>query len=295
MKKSRQSKLFIFCCTAPAIILFTLFMIIPTIDVFRMSMYKWGGYSPNKEFIGLENFRILFRNESFYRALQNTILVIVFVTVITIVLSLVLAAILTKTKMKGVSIFRIIFYVPNILSIVIIAAIASATFEQTKGLINGFLKLFLGDDFIGISFFGNPKIVMYTFIAILIWQAVGYYMVMYMSSMGAVPESLYEAANLEGASQVSQFFTITIPLIWTNLRTTLIFFIVSSINLSFLLSKAIGIEMGGSTDVLLRYMYDQAANSAYGYSMAVGVVVFMFAFALSGLLSLATKRDVIEM
>ncbi len=294
MKKGRESKLFIFCCTAPAIILFTIFITLPTIDVFRMSMYKWGGYSPNKEFVGLQNFKILFEDENFFRAFQNTILVIVLVTLITIVFSLVFAAILTKIKMKCVGLFRVIFYIPNILSIVIIAAISSAVFDQTNGLLNGLIKIFAGPDFQGISFFGDPNIVMYTLISVLIWQAIGYYMVMYMSSMGAVPESLYEAADLEGASQVNQFFTITIPLIWTNIRTTLVFFVISSINLSFLLSKAVGIQLGGATDVLLRYMYDQASNSSYGYSMAVGVVVFCFAFALSGLISLATKRETIE-
>lgn len=85
---------------------------------------------------------------------------------------------------------------------------------------------------------GDQKIVIYSIVIALVWQAIGYYMVMYMASMANVPESLYESAALEGAGKIRQFFTITIPLIWTNIRTTLTFFVISTINMSFLLVKA---------------------------------------------------------
>ena len=143
---------------------------------------------------------------------------------------------------------------------------------------------------------GDQKIVIFSIAIALIWQAIGYYMVMYMASMSAVPESLYESAGLEGAGKVRQFFQITIPLIWTNIRTTLTFFIISSINLSFLLVKAMtGGGPDGSTEVFLSYMYSQAyTNSSYGYGMAIGVVVFIFSFALSAIVNAVTKREPLE-
>ena len=130
----------------------------------------------------------------------------------------------------------------------------------------------------------------------MIWQAVGYYMVMYMASMASIPEALYESANLEGASRTTQFFRITIPLIWTNIRTTLTFFIISSINLSFMFVKAMTSGgPDGSTEVFLSYMYKQAyTNSAYGYGIAIGVVVFVFSFALSAIVNAVTRREVME-
>lgn len=95
---------------------------------------------------------------------------------------------------------------------------------------------------------------------------------------------------------MTQFFQITIPLIWQNIRTTLTFFIISSINLSFLFVKAMTSGgPDGSTEVFLSYMYKQAyTNSSYGYGMAIGVVVFLFSFALSGILNAVTKREVLE-
>ena len=119
---------------------------------------------------------------------------------------------------------------------------------------------------------------------------------MYMASMANVPESLYESASLEGAGRVSQFFSITLPLVWTNIRTTLTFFIISTINMSFLMVKAMtNGGPDGASNVFLSYMYQEAyTNSSYGYGMAIGVTVFVFSFALAGILNAVTKRDEIE-
>ena len=260
-----------------------------------MSLYKWGGYSSEKTFVGLQNFKTLMSDARFLQSFQNTVLLIVIVTIVTMAFALVFAGILTRERFRGQGFFRVIFYIPNILSVVVIAAIFNAIYDPNNGLLNSFLKLFgAGKD--PVLWLGDQKIVIFSIAIALIWQAIGYYMVMYMASMSAVPESLYESAGLEGAGKVRQFFQITIPLIWTNIRTTLTFFIISSINLSFLLVKAMtGGGPDGSTEVFLSYMYSQAyTNSSYGYGMAIGVVVFIFSFALSAIVNAVTKREPLE-
>lgn len=295
MKQRKGRGRFIFLCLAPAAILFIIFMIIPTIDVFRMSLYKWGGYTTDKTFVGLQNFVKLFKSDKFYQAFQNSVLLIVLVTIITFSLSLVFAAILSREKIKGQGFFRVIFYIPNILSVVVISAIFSAIYDPTQGLLNSILNLFRGGEN-PILWLGDRKIVIYSIIIAMVWQAIGYYMVMYMASMANVPESLYESASLEGAGRIKQFFSITLPLIWTNIRTTLTFFIISTINMSFLFVRAM--TNGGpdnASSVFLSYMYQEAyTNSSYGYGMAIGAVVFIFSFALAGVLNAVTKRDEIE-
>ena len=295
MPKQKGRGRFIFFCVAPAVILFFIFMIIPTIQVFWMSLYKWGGYSSEKTFVGLQNFKTLMSDARFLQSFQNTVLLIVIVTIVTMAFALVFAGILTRERFRGQGFFRVIFYIPNILSVVVIAAIFNAIYDPNNGLLNSFLKLFgAGKD--PVLWLGDQKIVIFSIAIALIWQAIGYYMVMYMASMSAVPESLYESAGLEGAGKVRQFFQITIPLIWTNIRTTLTFFIISSINLSFLLVKAMtGGGPDGSTEVFRSYMYSQAyTNSSYGYGMAIGVVVFIFSFALSAIVNAVTKREPLE-
>ena len=295
VKKGKARSIFIGVCVAPAVILFIIFMVIPTFNVFKMSLYKWGGYSNNKEFVGLENFSKLLKDTNFLRSFQNSILLVVCVTVVTMALALIFAAIISREKIKGENFFRIIFYIPNILSVVVISAIFAAIYDPDTGMLNSFLSIFRGDKD-PILWLGDQKLVIFSLIIAMIWQAIGYYMVMYMASMASVPESLYESADLEGASHIQQFFSITLPLIWTNIRTTLSFFIISCINLSFQFVKALtNGGPDGATEVFLSYMYKQAyTNSSYGYGMAIGVVVFLFSFGLSALVNLATKREPLE-
>ena len=290
-RRKREKNLFILVCLLPALILFFTFLIYPTIEVFRMSMFKWCGFSNNQQFVGLDNFKILWQDENFFRTIQNTILLIVVVTLFTVVLAVLFAAILSTEKIRGNNFFRIIFYIPNILSIVVIAGIFSAIYDPKAGLLNAVLpeawnKLWLGDQ----------SIVIYSLAFALIWQAIGYYMVMYMAGMANIPASLYEAADLDGAGKIGKFFNVTLPLIWNSIRTTLTFFIISTINLSFLLVQILT-DGGpdGSTEVFLSYMFKQAyTNSSYGYGMAIGVVIFIFSFGLSGIVSHITKRDILE-
>ncbi len=290
-RRKREKNLFILACLSPALILFFTFLIYPTIEVFRMSLFRWGGFSNNKQFVGLDNFKILWQDENFFRTIQNTILLIVVVTLFTIVLAVLFASILSTEKIRGNNFFRIIFYIPNILSIVVIAGIFSAIYDPKAGLLNAILpeaweRLWLGDQ----------SIVIYSLAFALIWQAIGYYMVMYMAGMANIPASLYEAADLDGAGKIGKFFNVTLPLIWNSIRTTLTFFIISTINLSFLLVQILT-DGGpdGSTEVFLSYMFKQAyTNSSYGYGMAIGVVVFIFSFGLSGIVSHITKRDILE-
>lgn len=298
MTKKKGRSRFIFFCLAPAVILFVIFMLIPTIDVFRMSLYKWGGYTAEKTFVGFENFKKLFQSDKFYQAFQNSVLLIVIVTIVTFAMAIIFAAILTREKLKGQTFFRVVFYIPNILSVVVISAIFSAIYDPTQGLLNSFLNLFRGQNGVDnpILWLGSQKLVIYSIIIAMVWQAIGYYMVMYMASMANIPESLYESAGLEGAGRIKQFFSITLPLIWTNIRTTLTFFVISTINMSFLMVKAMtNGGPDGASNVFLSYMYQEAyTNSSYGYGMAIGVAVFLFSFALAAVLNAVTKREEIE-
>ena len=282
---------FIVLCVAPATILFFLFMVMPTFNVFRMSLFERGAYSPTETFVGLNNFRILFKDVKFITSMQNTILLIVTVTVITFFFAIVFAAILTREKIRGQNFFRIVFYIPNILSVVVIAGIFSAIYKPENGMLNSILSLLSGRE-VMILWKDQPMVIVSVIIA-MVWQAIGYYMVMYMASMSAVPVDLYESASLDGAGRLSQFFEITLPLIWTNIRTTLTFFIISTINMAFLFVKAMVAK--GMADVGLSFMYAQKDEGLYGYAMAAGVIIFLFSFILSAVVNRVTRRDVLQM
>ena len=291
MRRSKDRSLFIGLCVAPATILFFIFMVLPTVNVFRMSLFERGAYSPTETFVGLNNFKVLFKDAKFISAMQNTILLIATVTIITFFFAILFAAILTREKIKGQNFFRVIFYIPNILSVVVIAGIFSAIYKPENGMLNSVLSFLSGRDV--MILWKDQQMVIISIIIAMVWQAIGYYMVMYMASMSAVPVDLYESASLDGAGRMAQFFQITLPLIWTNIRTTLTFFIISTINMAFLFVKAMVAK--GMADVGLSFMYTQKDAGLYGYAMAAGVVIFLFSFLLSAMVNKVTKRDVLEM
>ena len=185
VKSNKRRTGFLILCVAPATILFFIFMVLPTLNVFRMSLFERGAYSPTETFVGFRNFQTLFADANFIRAMQNTILLIVVVTIITFALALVFAAILTREKIRGSNLFRIIFYIPNILSVVVISGIFSAIYKPDNGLLNSIIGLFT--DMTNPILWKGESLVMLSLIIAMIWQAVGYYMVMYMASMAAVP------------------------------------------------------------------------------------------------------------
>ncbi len=293
--RRRGSGPFVLVCLLPALVLFVLFMIVPTVNVFRMSFYTWSGFSPDMRFVGLDNFVRLLDDTQFVRAFQNTVALLVVVTVVTMGMGLFLAAIMTRQRLRGRTLYRFVLYVPSVLSVVVIAAIFSALYDQENGLINGTLRL-LSLDGLRQVWLGDQDIVLWSLAIAMVWQSLGYYMVLYMSGMASIPEEVYEASALDGASAGRQFFAITLPLIWQNLRTTLTFFVMSAVNLSFVLVRAMtGGGPDGSSEVLLSYMYKQAyTNSSYGYGMAIGVVIFAFSFLVSLLVSRATRREPLQ-
>lgn len=296
MRNSKEKTRFIILGILPALILYTIFMVYPTINVFYESLFKTGGLSGKKTFVGLDNFKLLVKDPNFIRAFQNTIFLIVIVTIITMFFAIFFASILSREKLKGDNFFRIIFYIPNILSIAVIASIFAAIYGMDQGLINGFFQAIKGGSHTNIPFLGDRLKVVYSIAGAMVWQAIGYYMVMYMSTMSQIPEHLYEAAKLDGAGKIKQFFDITLPLTWQTIRTTLTFYVISNINLAFQLIKALtGGGPNGASLTLLNYQYEQAyTNSSFGYGLAIGVVVFLFSFILSALIHRLTKRDIMQ-
>ena len=292
MRKNPRRIAFLCFCIVPAVILFTIFMVIPTWNVFRLSLFQRSTFNPNETFVGMQNFRYLLQDATFIRSMQNTLLLIVMVTLFTMSTALIFAGILTREKLKGQNFFRVVFYIPNILSVVVISGIFSAIYDVDRGLLNSLLNLFGRE---GILWKGEQYVILSIIIA-MVWQAIGYYMVMYMAAMSAVPESLYESAGLDGANPRTQFFQITIPLIWTNIRTTLTFFIISTINMAFLFVSAMtGGGPNNASNVTLLYMYNQKnLGGGYGYAMAIGVALFLVSFGLSALVNRVTRREKLE-
>lgn len=289
-KRKKQEKIFLACCVTPALLGFCIFILYPAFQVFRMSLYKWSGGTGKKTFIGLKNFKTLFASDAFWLAFRNTVFLMVFVTIVTMVLSLLFAAVISRGKLKEANFYRIVLFFPNVLSIVVIGIIFKNLFNPLTGIVNSALGA-MGQTNLP-NWLGDSKYVLWVIAAAMIWQAVGYYMVMYIAGMDGVSAELYEVSELEGATKLQEFFKITLPLIWPTVRTTLVFFILSTMNMSFqFVTVMTNGEPQGHSEVLLSYVNLQAfSNANFGYAMSVSVVVFVFSFVLSLVAQALTAR-----
>ncbi len=298
MQRSRQKQRsrFIAVCTIPTVLLFALFMIYPTIEVFYMSFFKMSSLSLNKEFVGLQNFHTLINDAKFWQAFQNNLFFIVVVTIVTMTISLLFAAILTQSDLIEKPFYRTVFFFPNVLSLVVISVLFVQIYDPTMGILTSTLKSLKAEGLIH-AWLGEASTVRWCIAVAMIWQAVGYYMVMYMAGMDGIQKDLYEVADLEGMGKFKQFFYITVPLMWEIIRVTIVFFIISTINMSFVFVKVMTPNGGpsGKSEVLLTYMYKQTfTNSNFGYAMAIGVFVFIFSFVLALVSNKLTAKEVIE-
>jgi len=280
------------CALVPAFLLFILFNIVPTVKTFIDSLFGLNNFGENI-FVGIDNYIVMFKDKIFWKSFGNTLLLFVVSTFITLLLALFFAHVLSKTKIRGKKFFRFVFYLPNILSIVVIAAIFTELFSPS-GMINAILGAM---GIRGPAWLTDNKLVLETILFMMVWQATGYYMIIYVAGMDSIDPCIYESASLDGAEGAVKFFYITVPMIWNVIRVTLSLYIIGSINLSFQLVNAIGIAEHGASgtgNVLLNYMDQMYRRGSYGYSMAIGSFMFLVTFVLSFIVEKLTNKDVTD-
>lgn len=288
--KTRRS-LFIALCLLPGLALFLLFKVYPTVQIFQKSLYLWTGLSDKPKFIGLQNYVDMFHDDTFLRSLKNTGLLMLVVPVFTLLIALVNASILTKSKLKERNLYRTVFFFPSILSFVVIAILWSFIYHPTMGFLNAGLES-VGLGRWALPWLGDQRVVLWALAVTLIWQAAGYYMVMYMAGIDGIPPDLYEAAELDGATRIQQFFHITVPMLWEIIRVTIIFSINGVLSISFVIVSVM--TAGGPdhhSEVVMTYLYSQAfTNSNFGYAMAIGVFIFIVSMILALISNKLTER-----
>lgn len=283
---------FLLFCILPTLIIFSVFIVYPVTQVFYKSLFSSSGFGGGEEFIGLANFKELFTDEIFIKSLKNTGFLMLVVPAITLFLSLVFASILSFGNLREKHLYRTIFFFPSILSFVVIGILWSFIYHPNMGIVNEVMN-WMGLNQYALTWLGSKDTVLWAIALVMVWQAVGYYMVMYLAGMDGVPRELYEAASMDGANVVQQFFKITIPMLWEIIRITIIFSINGVLNISFVL--VVVMTAGGpnnASQVALTYMYKQAfVNANFGYAMAIAVIVFTVSLLLSLISNRLTERE----
>lgn len=293
--KDKSRKIFILMSLVPGLLLTLIFMIIPTIKGFYSSFFDVSGMSQGGNFVGMDNFKYILTDDNFHAAFINTFKLMFVVPICTLTLSLIFAVLLAQGKLKESGFYRVVMFLPSVISLTVVAILWSFIYHPTMGVINSLLGVANLGRF-QHSWLGDGKTALWAIAATMVWQAAGYYMVMYIAGIDGIPPELYESATLDGAGGVKKFISITIPFLWEVVRITIVLSIGGVINLSFILSSLMtNGGPGNSSYVLLQYMYSQAfQNSNFGYAMSIAVVIMIISFGLSYLSNKLTQKETIE-
>ncbi|GFJ93008.1 carbohydrate ABC transporter permease [Phytohabitans rumicis] len=188
------------------------------------------------------------------------------------------------------------FFFPQVLAIVIIGVIFQRVYApDDSGLLNGFLGIFGVDP---VLFMANPNIALYAIIAVLVWQAVGFYVVLFSAGMASIPRDIYEAATLDGAGGGSMFFRVTLPLLWDTLQVAWVYLGIAAFD-AFAIVQVLSVDQGGpdgATTVLGMEIYRNAFSySQFGYASAMGVALFFLTITFAALTLRVSRRETVEL
>lgn len=264
--------------TIPAVILVCLTIYIPFVMSGYYSLTKWNGIAKEPIFIGLENFKQIFiGNSDFLTATIFTMKYALVFIIFTNIISLALAVALVK-KFKLANVLRGIFFVPYIMSMTIVGFIWKFIFSQ------GFARLYelTSLDILNLSWLGDPKLAFYSVAFVGIWQSIGFYVVLYIAGLQAVPTDVLEAATVDGANGFKRFFKVTLPLLGPSVTTCIFMSLTNSLKVfDIILALTKGGPGSATYSVTLEIYREAFQNNNYGLGSAKSIIFFVIVLILT--------------
>lgn len=271
----------------PAAIVLVIFFFIPFFQTFILSFLDYSNNIYQPAFIGIDNYTALFKNPVFYKVLINTFIYL-FVAVPVLAIFPLFLAILINQKIKGTTLYKILIYLPVIVSIVV-AAIAFKWLYADQGILN-YIVTKLGLEPLG--WLTDPNVALYSVIIVTIWKGIGYYMIIYLAALMNVPNEQYEACDIDGANFLTKHLTVTIPHI---MPTIALVTTISAISAMKVFAEIYVMTKGGplnSSKTIVYYIYERAfENLDLGYASAMAVVLLAIVMVFSLVNILYFERD----
>jgi ABC-type sugar transport system permease subunit len=276
-----RTRLEITLLSAPAIIMFLAFVIFPVALAAYYGFYRWHGYGAPTDWVGLNNYRLILTDHAFQQVLRHNGLILVLSLVIQGPLAIVLALLLNQ-KIRGRSIIRVLIFVPYIISEVIVGT-GWSLMLQSNGALNDLLRN-VGLGSLQADWLANPKLAIWTLMAIISWKYIGFAVILMLAGLQSIPEELFEAAQIDGASYWQTQRRITLPLLGPTIRIWAFLSIIGSLQLFDLVYIIWGQYVSGTagTSTMAIYMLAQGRDAGnYGYGSAVAVVMFLISLVVA--------------
>jgi raffinose/stachyose/melibiose transport system permease protein len=291
-KQRRQwgKGLMIAAFTLPGMVIFTLFVLMPIIQSVYFSLYKWDGFGPPLDFVGIDNYDRMFHHSVFQLAVSHSFLIMGLSLAVQLPLALALALVVGRGSLRGRNFFRITLFIPYVFSEVITAIIWRYVLDPGDGLINTVLRAII-PGYQNIGWLAERDIVIYAIFAVITWKYFGFHMILYMAGLQNISKDLEEAARVDGASGWQVLRYVTLPLLGPTIRLTAYLSVLGSFQ-QFVIFWVM--TEGGpvnASEVIASYLYKFGIQRfALGYGSAVAVCLF----AITLLFSLGYQRIVLR-
>jgi len=265
---------------APALMVLVLVVFWPALQAFRLSFMEYGyDVTQPPTWVGFDNFQRLYKDKTFWKTLENTLMYLVCVVPM-LAFALLLFAFLVNQKLKGIRWFRVAYYTPVVVSMVV-AGIAWDWLYAERGLINLSLSSLTGHT-ISIPWLTSPNWALFSVMAVTVWKGLGYYMVIYLAGLQGLPADLYEAAAIDGSDGWRKHWDITLPLMKPYI---FLVSVISAIAATKVFEEVFIMTSGGprnASKTVVYYVYESAFKDLdMSYACTIGLVLFLIILALS--------------
>lgn len=262
----------------PALLVYGGFLLYPVVRTAQFSLYEWSGFGP-ATFVGLDNYTSLVTDQRFLAAISHAFYLILFYAILPLIVGLILAAILRRGNVRGMGVYRVLIFVPQVIALVVVAVAWRQIYTP-----NGTLNSMLG--WIGIQsdigWLGDPNLALTAVGIIGFWLETGLVMLLLLAGMNRIPGELYEAARLDGAGPISEFFGITLPAVRPEIATSLVLTIIAALKTFDLVYMTTSGGPGTATTVPSYEVYNRAFQlKQVGSASAVAVFLTVMVFCIN--------------
>lgn len=276
MGRRARERITAYTFVIPTVLIFLFIIAIPTVSGICYSFTNWSGISSEIKFIGIDNYKRLFEDKVFLIAIKNTLILTAVVVILQNFFGLMLAMALNSKKIKGRDALRAIFFIPSLLSIIVVGYTWLYILNVHVGILGMVLKSLGIEQIVKYDVFLKPLPAILTVAFTMIWQFSGYNMVIYLAGLQSIPQELYEASNIDGANKVQKFMNVTLPLIVPSITVNSFLNVIGCLKIFehvYIMTKG---GPGNTTETVGTFIYNSAfSSSQMGYGTAISTVLFL--------------------
>ena len=287
--KSLKAAMPIVVFLVPAVFFLVVFLLYPLISSFQLSLLDWNGLGTGERFVGMANWLRLAQDRLFWKALGNNLELAFFSVLFQMPIALLLAVVLDEAS-KGSRILKILYFLPLLMSSVALGVVFKNIYDPNFGPINGFLSA-IHLDVLARDWLGDPRLALGSVIAVVCWQNIPFYMVLFLAGLSSFPRELGEAARLDGASETTIFWRIKLPHLQGTVRTAVMLAVVGSMRYFDLIFIMTDGGPDGASELMATYMFRTVFSSfQLGYGSTVASAMFLIVTLVAAVTMRLTRR-----